>query len=155
MIDLETGKEIDAFRDHKGCVLSLSLSADGKKLVSGGVDRVGRVWDTATGKVTARFFRHTSEIDIVRIASTGNWVASVGGEDDDASKIQVWNASNGDLLATIEKSDKRIAGLDIAATATGIVFVRRANRTSVSGTPPSEKKRTRSRGIRCASSAIR
>jgi WD40 repeat protein len=45
LLDVATGKERHTFAGHQGGVETLSFSADGKKLVSGGTDATLVVWD--------------------------------------------------------------------------------------------------------------
>jgi RNA polymerase sigma factor (sigma-70 family) len=47
LLEVATGKESQAFTGHRGGVLSLACSADGKTLVSGGNDTTLLVWDLA------------------------------------------------------------------------------------------------------------
>jgi WD40 repeat protein len=48
--DLEAGKEARTLRGHTNGVVNLALSADGKRLCSGGADGAIKVWDLAAGK---------------------------------------------------------------------------------------------------------
>src|SRR5262245_2932055 len=50
VLDPSSGKEVRRFGPHGKGVWSLSLSADGKTLATGGADRTIRLWDTAGGK---------------------------------------------------------------------------------------------------------
>jgi WD40 repeat protein len=43
--DLATGKEIKQFKGHGGPILSLAVSGDGRRLVSGSADKTMRVWE--------------------------------------------------------------------------------------------------------------
>jgi WD40 repeat protein len=45
LLDVATGKERHAFEGHSGGIVSLTFSADGKTLVSGGTDTTLLVWD--------------------------------------------------------------------------------------------------------------
>jgi RNA polymerase sigma factor (sigma-70 family) len=53
VLEVATGKERQAFAGHRGGVVSLVFSADGKKLISGGQDTTLLVWDL-TGRAGAR-----------------------------------------------------------------------------------------------------
>src|SRR5687767_11063588 len=46
------GPEPLALKGHKGAVVAVAWSADGKALASAGTDRTIRVWDPATGRET-------------------------------------------------------------------------------------------------------
>jgi WD40 repeat protein len=42
--NVETGKEICRFVGHSGASLDVTISRDGKRIVSGGIDGTVRVW---------------------------------------------------------------------------------------------------------------
>jgi RNA polymerase sigma factor (sigma-70 family) len=48
--DVATGKEQRRIEGQRGLIESLTFTADGKTLISGGQDSVIRLWETATGK---------------------------------------------------------------------------------------------------------
>jgi WD40 repeat protein len=48
--DPATGQPVRRWAAHKGTVRSLVFSADGRRLLTTGDDRVARLWDPATGK---------------------------------------------------------------------------------------------------------
>jgi WD40 repeat protein len=54
MYDVETGRELRVLQGHEGEVLSLALSPDGKRIVSGAKDDTVRIWDMATGQEVQR-----------------------------------------------------------------------------------------------------
>ena len=62
---------------HLGLVNDMSMSADGTRLVSGGNDRVVRVWDLARGSLLHAFASHgESIVECVAISANGQLVAS-------------------------------------------------------------------------------
>jgi len=40
---------------HSGLVFTVAFSADGKRIVSGSVDKLVKIWDTATGAQVSSF----------------------------------------------------------------------------------------------------
>jgi WD40 repeat protein len=52
--DPATGKERQPGRGHQGAIACLTLTPDGKRLVTGGEDNTIRLWDPATGKEVQR-----------------------------------------------------------------------------------------------------
>ncbi|MFX7784613.1 hypothetical protein ABTJ92_20545, partial [Acinetobacter baumannii] len=57
--DLASGKEVRKFEGHQGGVLRVELTSDGRWAVSGGPDKIMRLWDVATGKEVRKFEGHT------------------------------------------------------------------------------------------------
>jgi WD40 repeat protein len=51
IIDATTGKEIKTFSGHRGGVISVCFSPDGKYILSGSYDTSIKLWDTVTGRV--------------------------------------------------------------------------------------------------------
>ena len=51
-----TGEEIRTFKGHQSDVVSLAISPDGTKVLTGSMDRTARLWDAVSGK-QIRFFQ--------------------------------------------------------------------------------------------------
>lgn len=69
--DIVTGKEEKRFAGHSGLVLGCAVSADGRRLVTGGDDKTLRLWDVTTGKEIAKFTGHNETITAVAISPDG------------------------------------------------------------------------------------
>ena len=50
--DTETGKRVRTLKGHRGPVTSVAYSPDGKWIVTGGLDRTVRLWDSETGRAS-------------------------------------------------------------------------------------------------------
>ena len=50
-LDPATGQTIHTFTGHKASVLALAVTADGKRIYSGSLDKTIRVWDVGTGRM--------------------------------------------------------------------------------------------------------
>jgi len=66
--DTNTGEQQKLLKGHSNWVVSLSFSADGKRLLSGAGDSTARVWDVGTGK----------EIGRLRFEGSSTYIHSVG-----------------------------------------------------------------------------
>jgi uncharacterized protein (TIGR02996 family) len=75
-----------------GSVAALSLSGDGRLLLSGGWDRTVRLWDVATRRELRRFEGHTGRVWDVALSPDGRQAASCG----DESVIRVWDVASGE-----------------------------------------------------------
>jgi WD40 repeat protein len=76
--DLATGRPLRFFGPIKvGGYWALALSADGKRVIAGGSDRVVRVFDVGTGKAVQEFFGHEDQAWDVRTGKQTSTYAGV------------------------------------------------------------------------------
>jgi WD40 repeat protein len=78
LVDRGTGKEIRKLAGHSSPVQSVSFSANGKTLASGGYDHAIRLWDVATGKPLHTFEGHNQGVAAVAYSPDGRLIASGG-----------------------------------------------------------------------------
>ena len=96
--DATTGQEKQTLKGHTDRILSLSLTADGKRLASGGggghqaLPGEIRIWDLDTGKQLHQLKGHTAEVNCVSFSPDGHLLAS--GADDQT--IKLWRSAQGD-----------------------------------------------------------
>ena len=82
---------------HGGPVYVAAFSADGKHIVTASGDKTARVWDAATGHLTATLAGHYGPVNDAAFSSDGNYVVTAS----DDGTARVWNAANGNLLSTL------------------------------------------------------
>ncbi|KAG2126823.1 WD40-repeat-containing domain protein [Suillus clintonianus] len=83
-----TGEAVGApLQGHTGPVRSVSVSPDGKYIVSGSDDKIIRVWDLGTGETVGSLRGHTGPIWSVSISPDSKHIVS-GSED---KSIRVWD----------------------------------------------------------------
>lgn len=84
--DVESGEVLNTFSDHKGDVMSLSISPNNPNVfVSGSVDCTGRVWDIREGKNVQIHTGHDADINSVDFFPDGNAFGT--GSDDGTCRI--------------------------------------------------------------------
>jgi WD40 repeat protein len=87
---LRLTREVRRFLGHTDAVKAIVFSADGKQLISGGLDRSLRVWDVATGKALQQLGTHLGPISSLALSQDGQMLAS--GDMDSA--VRLWTLSN-------------------------------------------------------------
>ncbi len=80
------------FTGHDKAVTALSVTADGKFLVSCGEDKTVRVWDIATSKQLRSFQGHIAKTTAVTVRGDGRQIASAS-ED---GAVRVWDLNTND-----------------------------------------------------------
>lgn len=74
-----------------GAILSVAVSANGQRLVSGNVDGTIKVWDAASGRAVLTLKGHTRPVDAVAISSDGERLVS-GSQD---GTVKLWDMATG------------------------------------------------------------
>jgi WD40 repeat protein len=118
--DAETGKAVGApLQGHTDWVLSVAISLDGCRIVSGSSDNTIYVWDAETGKpLGAPLQGHTGRVWSVAISPDGTRIVS-GSED---KTIRVWDAETGKPLgAPLQGHLDRVLSVAISPDGTYIV----------------------------------
>ena len=83
---------------HRGSVLAVAFSPDGKVLASCSRDKTIRLWDVATGELLRLLTEHTADVYVLVFSPKGDLLAS-GGRD---KGIKLWDAQTGKAIRTLE-----------------------------------------------------
>lgn len=95
------GGSVAAFSGHEGSIQDFALSADAKRLVTGGTDNTARIWDAATGKCLHVLRGHTEFVNSVDISPNGEWVATASGD----GSGRIWETATGESLMGLGGSE--------------------------------------------------
>ncbi len=94
-----------------------TISPDGSKVLTGGPDGLGQVWDTASGKVLVRLVGHSGAISSVAISPDGRRVAT-GSEDTTA---RIWDINTGRQIAELGPHATRVTSVAFSADGTRVL----------------------------------
>jgi len=99
ILDAITGSQITTLSGHLGGVGCLTLSLDGKSLVSGGMRGPINLWDVQTGGITKTFYGHTGAVWSVCISADCTMIVS--GSYDHTTRL--WDIQTQECLCVIEQ----------------------------------------------------
>ncbi|MFC1761687.1 LamG-like jellyroll fold domain-containing protein, partial [Planctomycetota bacterium] len=96
--DAATGKEIRTLEGrHGGFIVSLAFTPDGKRVISGSMDKLIKVWDAHSGEELMTLAGHETAIVSLDLSPDGKRIVSR----DYGGTIKVWDADDGEELLTI------------------------------------------------------
>jgi WD40 repeat protein len=108
--EVETGKELAEANGHRDLVHTLKITADGKNVVSAGVDRTVHVWDVGTG-AELRHFALPGDVTQTAFAPDGQSVA-VGNPE---GTLALWDVKSGKEMRKWPATRNGFAGLAFSA----------------------------------------
>ena len=96
--DVTTGALIRIFKGHANRVEAVAFSPDGKRILSGSLDRSLKLWSIETGTVLRTFVGHRGAVTSAAFSADGTRILS-GSVD---KTIKLWDAKTGGLVHTFE-----------------------------------------------------
>jgi WD40 repeat protein len=98
------------FDGHTEQVSSVAFLPDGRRAVSGGIDKVAILWDLETGKSIRTFEGHEDEIGTIAVSPDGKRLLT--GSND--TTMILWDIETGELIRTFEGQGDEIQGVAIS-----------------------------------------
>lgn len=89
-IDLAQNKLIATWKAHEDTVYSLRLSPKEDQLLSGGADKLAKIWDVAANKLVAFYEGHTNHILSVAFNNDATQIATAGAD----KEVKVWDVKS-------------------------------------------------------------
>ncbi|HWL08807.1 MAG TPA: c-type cytochrome domain-containing protein [Planctomicrobium sp.] len=115
---VESGEMVSNWKGHHADnVLSISFSADGRQLASGGADKLARVTDVATGKPSLVLEGHTHHVLGLSYRSDSRTLATAGGD----GSVLIWDLQTGERLRKIEGWSKEVTALQFLGATSQLV----------------------------------
>ena len=122
--DVATGKEVYVFtgQDNATCV---AMTADGRMLATGSLDKTCRLWEIASGQERGRFLGHNGSVFSVDFSPDGSLLAAASSD----APVYLWNLyalkskPSGNML-TKEDREKLWRNLSDTSAAVGFQAVR-------------------------------
>jgi WD40 repeat protein len=115
--DLKTGECFKLLEGHTNAVVSLALSADGRRVVSGSRDKTLRVWCLETGECLKVLKGHIDAVLSLALSADGRRVVS-GSRD---KTLRVWCLETGECLKVLEGHIDAIMSIALSADGRRVV----------------------------------
>ena len=96
LCEIATGRTLTTFRGHRDLIDVMNFSQDGKTIVSGGADKILKLWDAATGAEKMTFTGHDSGVYSAIITPDGRGIISSASD----GTTRFWEATTGRQIAT-------------------------------------------------------
>lgn len=126
---LDTGEEIRGWKAHDDMVLCVAFISDGKRAVSGGLDRKLNVWEVETGELVRSMTSPGVVMDVSLNAAgtravTGTGDITISGfdpESDQDRAVRVWSLETGEVLNTFKPGGGFVRAVAFAPDGTWVV----------------------------------
>ncbi|KAG2349027.1 WD40 repeat-like protein [Suillus weaverae] len=102
---------IQTYEDHEESILSVAVFPDGRRMVTGSIDRTLRLWNLKNGVVLKKMEGHGNWVRSVAVTGDGQLITS----GDDSGNLITWDGDTGESLSqAIQAHNKPIYSLDFS-----------------------------------------
>jgi eukaryotic-like serine/threonine-protein kinase len=96
--DAERGQEILSLEGHTGHVNGVAFSPDGKRILTGSMDKTAKVWNAETGQAILSLKGHTERVISVAFSPDGKRILTGSGD----TTVKVWEAETGQEVFSLK-----------------------------------------------------
>ena len=115
-ISIQRLELIRTFDGHSGGVQSVSMSADGKYVLSGSNDGTLKLWEASTGLCLRTMEGHRSGVNSVSLSADGKYALSGSGDlSRSDGMLKLWEMSTGQCLRTYEGHRSGVQSVSMSA----------------------------------------
>jgi WD40 repeat protein/tRNA A-37 threonylcarbamoyl transferase component Bud32 len=114
--DVLKQREALSFEAHKSKATCVAINDQGTRIVSGGADRIARIWNAVDGELLFELRGHEGDISSVAFGLNGTRVVS--GSDD--GTVKTWDSLSGNELATLIGHEGAVTSVAISSAGTRI-----------------------------------
>jgi WD40 repeat protein len=128
--DADTGRESASLTPDAGRVSCVAISADGRRVATGGLSDAGHVvklWDAETGEEKFSLRGHGAAIKSVALSRDGRRVAS----GDEGGVVRVWDGEAGKELFVLRGHDRQVTLVSVSGDGTRVISGSRGNTIKV------------------------
>lgn len=116
--DLEGMTRIRKFSNaHSDTVFGVEFSHDGKFLLSGGADKLAKVFEVETGNLLRAFEGHTNHVLAVSWKADGSSMITAGAD----HVIKFWEIDSGSQIRTISNYSKQVTSAEFVGTGDNMI----------------------------------
>ena len=113
--DIESGKLIRDFEGMTKFATSVAFAEKGTRLIVGSADEKAYVFDIETGKPLGFFGGHARPVTSIAMSPNGQIaITGSGGRAKGKNELKIWRIADGDVLATAEEHEAKIAALALS-----------------------------------------
>ncbi len=109
LIDVKTHDTLTKFRGHKGTILDVDISPNGKYFLTASHDKKIHLWDNIGSLVTV-FNGHRGRVNSAIFSPTGDSIISAS----DDNTVRIWSAMTGKTLNMLEGHDGKVVSVAIS-----------------------------------------
>lgn len=108
LLDVSRGEIVRRLLGHRNASVDLAFSPDGRRLISGSLDKTARIWDVDSGACEQTLTGHSGPVYGVAFSPDGAWAATASLD----KTAAIWSVKSGKRTATLSGHAADLTCLD-------------------------------------------